>query len=36
MADGKDLVWIDKRLIPQMEFIEDVLKLKKDDIQLLS
>ena len=33
MADGKDLVWIDKRLVPQMEFIEDVLKLKKDDIQ---
>jgi uncharacterized coiled-coil DUF342 family protein len=33
MADGKDLVWIDKRLVPQIEFIEDVLKLKKDDIQ---
>lgn len=33
MADGKDLVWVDKRLVPQIEFIEDVLKLKKDDIQ---
>ena len=33
MADGKDLVWVKKELIPQLEFIEDILKLKKDDIQ---
>jgi uncharacterized coiled-coil DUF342 family protein len=33
MTDGKDLVWVKKELIPQLEFIEDILKLKKDDIQ---
>lgn len=33
MTDEKDLVWVKKELIPQLEFIEDILKLKKDDIQ---